>query len=109
MTLDKYEPQFPQLKDVSWPSPFHRSDNTLKGRRQRTKSSSINAQYDPTTLGLSRANQPEMGKVTSSSKSPRKLMRLWQRQEDQLWDTSEARAQRQSRNTNWLAGQLQAQ
>lgn len=38
---------------------------------------------DPANLTF-RANQPEMGKVISSSKNPRKLMRPWQRQEGQL-------------------------
>lgn len=40
-------------------------------------------QQHPGSLTL-RANQPEMGKVSSSSKNPRKLMRPWQRQEGQL-------------------------
>lgn len=31
-----------------------------------------------------RANQPEMGKVISSSKNPRKLMKPWQMQEGQV-------------------------
>lgn len=93
-------------------SPAHsqKCDNILKGRRQRTNSSSINAQYDPATLGLSRENEPEMGKVTSSNKNPKETEEAVAetRRPDvrYIWGK---RKRQESRNTNRLVRQLQAQ
>lgn len=56
-----------------------------------------------------RANQPEMGKVSSSSKNPRTLTRPWQRQEGQLSGASGGkRAEATTEHQLGLAGQFQA-
>jgi hypothetical protein len=64
---------------------------------------------DPAILTFT-ANQPETGKVSSSSKKPRKLMRPWQRQEGQLWGASVGkRAEAITKYQLDLATQLQVQ
>lgn len=94
MMLDKSEPQFPYLKDgnnkILAQSTLQKCDNTIfkgRGREQGNRPSSINAKVfsraNPISLTF-RANQPEMGKVISSNKNPRKLMRPWQMQEGQV-------------------------
>ena len=96
VTLDTSE--FPHLKDgneQSSPSPFHRSViANIQGKEAEDGKFIHQGQSSPcgpTTLGLCqsalltfRANQPEMGKVISNNKNPRKLTRTWQRKEGQV-------------------------
>lgn len=100
------------LKKMSNPHlTYFRGAMVFRGKGPNTGNPFINASLclpaptptpqHPASLTF-RANQPEMGKVSSSSKNPRKLMRPWQRQDGQLSGASgDKRAEATTEHQRW--------